>query len=212
VKSIVLSSIARLSREIERFPWQERSAYADWISQTYWYVRHSTRLLAAAAGRMPFDPVSDALHNRFGAHMSEEKKHEKLCLHDLKAIGSDRLPERSSTRAFWEPQYYKVEHTHPASLMGYILVLEALASIKGPWILERVKKAHGEKSGNFIALHAEEDVDHLDKAVRAVDALDAIAQAEVRQNIEQTTGSYKQILAEISRAVRSTQPAVLAPS
>ena len=35
------------------FPWTERAAYVGWLAQTYYYVRHSTRLLAAAAARFP---------------------------------------------------------------------------------------------------------------------------------------------------------------
>jgi len=32
-------------------PWENQSFYAEWLAQTYFYVRHSTRLLCLAAAR-----------------------------------------------------------------------------------------------------------------------------------------------------------------
>src|SRR5690606_24416532 len=71
----------------EKFPWTSRKVYGDWLAQTYYYVRHSTRLLAAAAARFPLDERGSALHYRFAAHIGEEKRHEQLALHDLQQLG-----------------------------------------------------------------------------------------------------------------------------
>src|SRR5581483_4051800 len=134
MKSVVDDCLLQLGRALEIYPWHDKIAYGDWLAQTYWYVRHSTRLLATASGRMPLDAVGDAMHLRYAKHIGEEQKHEKLCIHDLSALGLslEALPQRTSTKMFWEPQYYKVEHEHPSVLMGYILALEALACVKGP--------------------------------------------------------------------------------
>lgn len=202
MKSVVDDCLQQLGRALEIYPWHDKIAYGDWLAQTYWYVRHSTRLLATASGRMPLDAVGDAMHLRYAKHIGEEQKHEKLCLHDLNALGLalEALPQRMSTKMFWEPQYYKVEHEHPSVLMGYILALEALACVKGPWILAQVTAAHGEKAGHFIKVHAEEDISHVEKAYKSIDPLPEALKKEIAQNIVQTTDAYVRILEECSGA------------
>jgi hypothetical protein len=204
MKAIVDESLKQLGRALEMFPWHDKLAYGDWLAQTYYYVRHSTRLLATASGRMPLDPIGDAMHLRYAKHIGEEQKHETLCIHDLKKLGLDleSIPERAATRMFWEPQYYKVEHDHPAMLMGYILVLEAMASVKGPWILSEVEKAHGAKSGSFVKVHAEEDLSHVEKAYKAIEPLDPVLRTRIAENIVQTTQAYVRLLQDCASSAR----------
>jgi pyrroloquinoline quinone (PQQ) biosynthesis protein C len=131
--------------------------------------------------------------------MAEEKQHEKLCLHDIKALGFtiDELPEHASTRMFYETQYYKVEHKHPAALLGYILPLEAIAVSRGRELLSMIQGTYEERAISFIKLHAEEDPDHLEKALTAIESLPAELHAMVIENLEQTTHAYLGMLAEI---------------
>jgi hypothetical protein len=201
MRSLLLECSDRLGQAIDEFPWSDRHAYADWLAQTYFYVRHSTRLLAAAAARFSLDERGMTLHWRFVAHMAEEKKHELLCVHDLKSIGAslEALPERSSTRMFYEPQYYKVEHRAPIALFGYILPLEAIGPWHGKRILERLIGAHGEKCTSFLKLHAAEDVEHLDKALQVLSDIGPVERRLVEENMWQTTHAYLGILHEIRR-------------
>jgi hypothetical protein len=189
----------QLGQAVDRFPWSDRRAYADWLAQTYFYVRHSTRLLAAAAARFSHEERDTALHTRFATHMAEEKKHELLCVHDLKVIGYalDTLPEHYSTRMFYEPQYFKIEHQAPIALFGYILPLEAIGPWHGKRILESLVQAHGEKSVSFLKLHAAEDVDHLDKALQMLDGLAGRERTLVEDNMRQTTYAYVGMLHDI---------------
>jgi len=193
--------LKKLDRALERFPWDAPKVYGDWLAQTFYYVRHSTRLLAASAARFPCDDAGNAFHHRFAAHMGEEKKHELLALHDLRVLGFsiERFPEHAITRMFYEAQYYKVEHQDPLALFGYILPLEAMSVTKGGWVRERVVAAHGPDSAAFLRVHVDDDADHLDKAFRALEATTVEQRSLIELNLRQTTYGYCALLAEIPR-------------
>jgi pyrroloquinoline quinone (PQQ) biosynthesis protein C len=129
-------------------------------------------------------------------HIGEERRHEQLCIHDLKAIerSIDDFEERHATRMFYEPQYYKVEHQAPIVLFGYILPLEAIGPLHGARILPRIRGAHGERSIAFLKLHAEEDVEHLDKALDMLSDVPKAEQTLILQNMAQTTHGYTAVL------------------
>jgi hypothetical protein len=199
MKSALESCVARLGEGLRAFAWRDRRVYGDWLAQTYFYVRHSTRLLAASAARFGHDELGNALHVRFAAHMAEEKRHELLALHDLKMLGAslDQYYERPSTRAFWETQYYKVEHVNPVALFGYILALEGMSATHGPWVYGEVSTAHGAGAATFLKLHAHDDEDHVQKAMPLLDKLDARGRADFEQNLEQSTFAYLVLLGEL---------------
>jgi len=200
MKATFDKSVADLSRVIDRFPWTERAAYAEWLAQTFYYVRHSTRLLAAAAARFSFDAAGSSLHHRFAAHMAEEKKHELLAIHDLKQLdlSIDSFPERDSTRMFYEPQYYKIEHQDPIVLFGYILPLEALGPTCGARIIDQVTGVFGQKCASFVRVHAEDDISHLEKAFASLDGISEVHRRLVEQNMRQSTYSYLQMLSDMT--------------
>jgi hypothetical protein len=199
VKAVLQECVDALRAEIDRFPWTERAAYADWLAQTYYYVSHSTRLLASAAARFGLDTAGSALHNRFAAHMGEEKKHELLALHDIKHLGYsiDRLPERPAARMFFEPQYFKIEHQSPMAIFGYIMPLEAAGPLLGRGVVADVTKAFGASAATFLKLHVNEDVDHLEKAFRMLESASSADRSFIEQNMRQTTFAYRTLLQDI---------------
>jgi thiaminase len=152
-------------------PWGETAVYGAFLAQTYYYVSHSTRLLALAGSR--FKSSEEQVHRRFIRHATEELSHENLALHDLKALGMslEHYPELPSTRAFYQTQYYMIEHRSPWSFWGYILMLEGLALTKGPWLLGELLRHHGERAASFVKVHVAEDVEHMAKAKQALEAL-----------------------------------------
>ena len=202
MNQVLASCMVDLRAGIDGFPWESKVAYADWLAQTYYYVRHTTRLLAASAARFPFGDVGNALHHRFAAHMNEEKKHELLAIHDLQQIGESigKLPERSPTRAFYEAQYFKIEHIFPTALFGYILPLESLGPACGARIIERVTQAHGSKCISFLRLHSSEDVAHLEKALAMIAGVSREEQVAIEDNMRQTTWCYCALLSDIAAA------------
>jgi pyrroloquinoline quinone (PQQ) biosynthesis protein C len=199
MKATLEACVSEMAAAGQAFPWTNRVAYMGWLAQTYYYVRHSTRLLASAAARFPHDRVGDTMHVRFGAHIGEEKRHELLCLRDIQTLGGslDSHPELASTRMFYEPQYYKVEHQAPSVLLGYILPLEVIAPQSGAQIVEQVTAAFGNKCARFLQVHAAEDVDHVQKALALLDALPSIERELIEQNMKQTALGYTNMLAAI---------------
>jgi hypothetical protein len=197
--------VAELGALLEQFPWEEKRVYADWLAQTYYYVRHTTRLQAVAAARFGFDAHGDMQHQRFLAHAGEEKRHEQLPLDDLRALGLEvaDFPERPSTRMFYEPQYFKIEHIHPLVHFGYLLPLEALGPQHGHRVIARVTAAHGPTTVSFLRVHADEDVGHLEKAFQMVAGLPDEQKRAIGLNIEQTTLGYRTMLLEIEAGARA---------
>jgi thiaminase len=206
MKATLDACVDRMATAGQLFPWADRTAYLGWLAQTYYYVRHSTRLLAAAAARFPHTAEGDRLHQRFGAHISEEKRHELLALHDIKALGGtiEALPEHATTRMFYEPQYYKVEHQAPSVLLGYILPLEVIAPQAGNQVVELVSAAFGAKCTSFLKVHASEDVEHVQRALALLAELPSGERALIEQNMEQTAFGYVSMLSAIREAAKTS--------
>ncbi|MBX9766551.1 MAG: hypothetical protein K2X47_04700 [Bdellovibrionales bacterium] len=93
--------IQNVGADLKRVNWQDQDVYANFLAQTYYFVCHSTRLLASAASRFPVS--QDQFFKRFVAHLGEEKNHEKIALTDLKNLECDvnDFPEMGETRAFY---------------------------------------------------------------------------------------------------------------
>jgi len=201
MKKALHESLTAVASDIDRYPWTDRDKYANWLAQTYWYVRHSTRLLCAAAARFGFDDAGEALHLRFGAHVSEEKRHELLALHDLKGLGQtlEAYPERALTRAFYETQYAKIERDGPGALLGYILLLEGLAIERGTWMVEQITPVFGNGVVSFLKVHAGDDPEHVQKALKVLDLLPENEQLSAKQNLLHTTALYRAMLADLAR-------------
>jgi hypothetical protein len=135
--------------------------------------------------------------------MAEEKKHEILALHDVGAVGEtiESWPERSATRLFYEPQYFKIEHRDPIALFGYILPLEAIAPLQGKRVSDKVTAAFGPKCASFLNVHAADDVEHLEKAFVMLAELDEARRNLIEENMLQTTYAYTTLLADIRRGL-----------
>ncbi|HET7499615.1 MAG TPA: iron-containing redox enzyme family protein [Kofleriaceae bacterium] len=202
-----------LDSAIEATPWRDRMVYGAFLAQTSYYVSHSTRLLALAASR--FKLSEEALHRRFIKHATEEMSHETLALRDLKQIGLSlaQFPEFPSTRAFYQTQYYMIEHQSPWAFWGYILMLEGLALTKGPWLFNEIKRHHGEKAGGFVKLHAAEDVEHMAEAEKALQALPERERPVVIEQIASSCFHYCTMLQQCTThgAHVAARPDVAAP-
>lgn len=183
--------------KLKNFPWDSKKFYADYLAQTYYYVCHSTRLLACSAGRM--NQEDQKMHRRFLEHSSEEVAHELMAKKDLQSLGYkiEDFPEKAETRMFWEPQYYKIEYVDPSALMGYILVLEDVASRICPWINKEVEKSYGKKAATFIRVHGEDDPEHVEQAIKVIESLPLHRRKHIFENIIQTTKSYNLMIDEI---------------
>lgn len=174
----------------------DAEVYANWLAQTYAFVKHSVRLSALGASRLDAD---DPLAKRMVHHTAEEKGHHLLAKHDIEALGKslDDYPAFGVTNAFYQAQYYKVLFEHPAHLLGQILMLEAVSAELGPWMLEIVEREFGPKASTFVRVHATEDQDHVQKALAAVKQMPPEQQRGVEVNFHQACEVYCLILRSI---------------
>mgnify|MGYP001165878579 CR=1 FL=1 len=199
--------MAEISEAGDRYPWDNKDAYAWYLAQSYYYLIHSTRLLGAGAAR--FSAEEEGLHRRYLDHAREEKGHHLLALKDLENLGYDikDFREMPYTKLMYEPQYYKIEHMDPCSLFGYIFALEGISARKAGQICNLVESYYGRTVANFLRVHNQFDPDHLEKAFHWVGTLDEKRRQIVRDAFEQTCMTYIDFLdktAKMALAGRKT--------
>ena len=202
-----LDHCIRLSQSsYESMPWDNKAFYANYMAQTFYYVKHSTRILALSAGRLNYEE-QQKIHLRFLKHLGEEANHEKLALNDLKFLGHklEDFPELNSTRFFYEPQYYKIEHQHPLSLMGYILFLEVLAQKVCPPLSAKLSNLYGKKSATFLLVHGEEDPGHVEEAKKLLSEFDPVALEFIIINLKQSAYAFDNMMREIAEATHDSR-------
>lgn len=197
VKTALEEAIVKMVEAAEAFPWSNKQAYADLIVQTYFYSRHTTRILGLAGVHFPFDQTQ--LHYRFLRHAAEETGHENIALKDIKTLGFklEQFVESPATMALYQTQYYWIQHVEPASIYGYILALEGFAARHCRTMYETCKAAHGEGASLFWKIHSEDDPDHLEKALAHVAQLSESTLKNVYVNLVQTAAYYAEIYNEI---------------
>ena len=128
----------------------------------------------------------------------------------MKTLGAriEDYPELASTSAFYESQYYKIEYQDPTALLGYILALEGFAVTQGAWIYSETSGQFGKAACTFLKVHADDDPDHLDKALEHVKPLSETQQRFVAQNLMQSTWVLTHMLEECAvKASRATPKA-----
>lgn len=175
-------------------PWHDKGFYAEWLAQTGHFVKHSTRLLTLAAAHC--NEEQTAYHNRFIPHAAEEKGHDKLTIMDLKNMNLDfkNFPEAAATQSLYQPQYYWIQFKSPLAFFGYILCLEVIAKNAGPFICERTTKEHGPKASHFIRVHAEEDEEHVEEAMKMVAGITGPDETYIMQSLIQGCDNYVKML------------------
>ncbi len=181
-------------RAIDEFEWENTDFYARYLAQTYFYTSHSVRLLGLALSRT--EVSEKGLFEYFSSHIGAEINHEKLALSDLRNLGQDLEDHKESVycRMLWESQYYKVEYECSLSLLGYILFLEILAIKRASVIC---KRAAGEESTNFMKVHGEEDISHVEVAINKIEEFDGNKIEKVLSNMKQTCAAYVAMLESI---------------
>lgn len=194
-----IDEVKDFGEQVLDFPWEDKDFYASFCAQTYYYVLHSTRILALTGARFSFN--QERLHKRFMEHAGEEKNHEILALRDVKAMGKniEDIEEFCSTQSFYEIQYAKAE-MHPESVLGFILALEGLAVEVGSELEQRINNSHGKEACSFIRVHANEDPSHYEKAVAEVEKLDELAIQRIQKGFKQSINLYLDMLKDCSIA------------
>lgn len=190
MKKFFNEHITIANEAIDKFVISGIETYAQYLAQTYYFVCHSTRLLALSAAR--FTAAQEALHRRFIAHMAEEKGHHLIASADLKKLGYDinQIPELATTKILYETQYYKIEYLDPTALFGYILALEGISVTRGKDLYPTLEAKFGKQTTGFLRVHAEDDVEHLDTAFEYINQLEPSQIALIKDNFTQTCQMY----------------------
>lgn len=189
----LLNAVIGMVAAVERLDFSDSTVYSLWLSQAYYFVRHSTPLLALSCGRA-LDNRS--YHLRCIGHLSEEKGHDRLLLNDLKSLGVsiEDFPEFASTAAFYQSQYFWIEHVNPVSFLGYIYVLEALAVLQGK---SKAHQANSFRADSFLKIHADEDAGHLQQAAKLISTFSETDQMQIVKNAQQASSLYQLIVRDI---------------
>lgn len=198
----IWSRIDQLCAKMDEVEWENPRIYGAYSAQTYYYVRHSTRLLALAAAHLPLS--AEKAHQRFLKHITEENRHEVLASRDVTALGfkMEDFAELDSLKAFYKIQYYYVQNVSPWSLLGDIVFLEGLAVKRGESLFQRISETHGAKAGNFLKVHAAEDVEHVELALQMIDGLPTEAQAAIWENMQLSCYLYEAMLNDLPLSYR----------
>lgn len=181
----------RLIGKVDRFPWQNRRLYGNYLAQTYYYTSHSVRLLGLMLSKTPVE--NGALYNYLVRHIKEENHHEQLALSDLRDLGFgiEEFPELDATRMLWEPQYYKISEIGVPAAFGYVMMLELLAVERAPWIASQVEGlANSGKCNRFMEVHGKEDVSHVERGFTQMESFEAAFHEPIRKNMSQTAAAF----------------------
>lgn len=191
----VLDILDKIKSSYPTEQFRDKTFYADWLAQTYFFVCHSTALLGYS---LPY-LNNPSLRHHFEHHMTEENRHELLALKDLEKLGMsiDQFRESSFTQAFYQSQYYRIQFEGGTSLLGYILFLEGMAVGWGKEIFQETKGLFP-SSVLFIKVHAEEDPHHLEAALKTIGSLSLNEQEAIWRNFWYSSDLYGQMIRSIA--------------
>jgi hypothetical protein len=204
------TNLARIETLSDNYPWHDANAYAWWLAQTYYLVRHTTRFIALTAARVPFE--QNWLHYKLMEHCREESGHDALALNDIQRMGFsvDQLAPLPETTALYRAQYYALEYGLPVSHFGYSFCFEGYACRRAGQIRKAVEAAHGKGTATFLAVHAVVDQDHFAEAFQVLDKLSPAEGAEIRENLILSCYLYeammKRLIAEKIGPVATARP------
>lgn len=109
------------------------------------------------------------LRDYFTAHLEEERGHASWLADDLMSAGIDMktLPLIRRAVEMAGSQYYLIKHASPASLLGYMAVLEGFTSTLED--VERMEAVHGKTLLRTLRYHVENDPEHCKDLFAVID-------------------------------------------
>ncbi len=189
------TNLGTVEKAVKNFPWTDPKSYVQFLSQTYYYVKHSTPLLGRALRKM--DSTSEAdMKGRFLDHTKEEKGHQYLVVDDLKFFGltTESIPEYPETVAFYKLQYDYINQNGPTSLFGYILQLEGTAWKYGDNICSAIIKTFGPEAAHFMKVHSGNEIEHVESALKMIRGLSPEQIVVNEENFIKSCDAYAKLL------------------
>ena len=181
-------------------PWDKKEFYTEWLAQTYYFLRHSTRIFCLAAGRMAH--YQNVHHLYLMGHAKDERSQELLCEQDLRDFGlkASDFVESQATRALYAQIYYGITFENPLSVYGYILCFEGMAAYTGHPLGDRVREIYGEKKANrFLTILSQEDPQRTEKTIAMVDKLNPFEADQIYSTLQATFWLYRELVKNCSR-------------
>jgi hypothetical protein len=143
-------------------------------------MRASVPVMEAAIRRLreigPSDPLVEQLIRYYEHHLSEERDHDVWALEDLAAAGYDpeavlRLMPSPHVARLAGAQRYWVEHHHPLTLLGCIMVLESFPP--SDKIIDRMRDTSEMPESAFrtFRMHGRIDPYHSAEVCKVIDRL-----------------------------------------
>ena len=206
--SLYEEQMSKYQKNWDQFPWTDSNAYTAWLAQTYYYARHTTRIISFAGSLFPFG--DQETHNRFLEHASEEKNHDRLLMSDLRHFGHkpEDFKELTATANLYQTQYYWAMIESPMALFGYFLSLEGLAVTCCKTAVDKLEKVKpGCKYATFLRVHAHDDVEHIKVAMDFAKAAEPKDLDMIKNNLVRTTDNYCQMLNSCKEAASKSKAA-----
>ena len=118
-----------------------------------------------------------------------------VAANDIKNLGGsiDQYQQYGITAALWEGQFQKTLR-NPSVLLGYILPLETLAVKTFKPLYERLRKTYPENACVMVKIHAEDDPDHVEKALEQIEMCSPEVREEILRSYDQTCDLYRFML------------------
>lgn len=200
-------SVQETSKDLLDFPWSDKDCYAQWLAQTYFFVRHTPRLLCAMGAKAALHETE--MFNGILHGLEEENGHDIFLLNDLKNLGFDlsQFSPFPMTEVFVQNQYYWVQNNHPSVHLAYAVFLEGVACVAGPKISPTVKSLYGAKCATFIHSHATLDQEHFPEGLEALASTPESTHQILTQNLMQTKEVYSIIIRQIKTETLSQRQA-----
>jgi thiaminase len=178
--------------------WSNKDWYKNFLANHYFIVKHTEKLICLAASKT--DLVS--LRRGLISHFHDEESHEEMLISDLKFLESELsdFEEHPVSSSVYQSLYYDIEKVCPESIIGRICALELMATDVIPDIHKVIVASLGEESGTFLKTHAEEDVDHVEKAIKGLEKVlseKPEARGPILNQFKQTCALYSSYLSQI---------------
>lgn len=197
VKAVWEEHLPKLEESFVGFPWENETAYAWYLSQTYRYITHSCQLLRYAAERTEVEGLKHCLEH----HDEEEDGHEKMALKDLERLGYslNQLPELPITQQIYQTIYTQIDQFGPAAIIGYALALEGVSARRCPEIAQRLVARYGALKSTLIKVHGDLDPSHIESSFDVLQYFNEEELSRVAQVIQETVYRYREYLLTLSK-------------
>lgn len=210
VKFEAVRSTELIFEAYENINLYNKKNYANWLAQTFYYVRQVTRVLTFAAGKCDLDKDLE-YHKMMLDSANEEGSHGVMATNDLKNLGFslEEFPELMQTRNFFESLMYNIENYGPYALIGYFAPQEGMmARTLGP-LCDNLTELYGEECTEFFRVHAKLDIEHFGESLKFFETCNENQLKAILAGIRRSTELYIDLIknVEIEKTSSKTKEA-----